>query len=141
MAFYVNCWAYSTSVSLGGLVIRDSISMKLTTIGLGGSYGDVQVQAYNWNSPTSSSGNVTGSAACHLGETSLIWLKYYDDGTTNRVISFSVDGYNWAQVVSISRTDWLVPNQIGVGVNAYAGYSASYGQADTTLNILHWRQY
>ena len=59
MAFYVNCWSYSTSVCLGGLVIRDSISMKLTTFGLGGSYGDVQVQVYNWNSPTSSSGNAT----------------------------------------------------------------------------------
>ena len=122
-------------------MIRDSISMRLTTFGIGGSYGDLQVQGYNWTIPTSSSGNVTGSAACHLGEATVVWLKYYDDGTTNRVVSFSVDGINWGQIVSISRTDWLVPNEIGVAVNSYAGYSASYGSNDTGLNLLHWRQY
>jgi hypothetical protein len=138
MAFIPHAWTYSSS-SLGGLCIRDSISMKLVVFGVMGSNGDQQIQAYNWNSPTSSSGNVTGAAACHLGETSLIWLKYYDDGATNRVISASVDGYNWAQVVSISRTDWIVPNQIGVFANSYIGNGTSY--VDTAINLVHWRKY
>ena len=138
MAFTVN--AYVISSPYAGLVIRDSISMKFVTLSVSGSQGDIQVNAYNWNSPTSSSGSVTGAAQCHLGEAWLIWLKYYDDGTTNRVFSASVDGYNWAQVVSISRTDWIVPNQIGIGVNSYAGYSSN-GSTDTALNLLHWRQY
>jgi hypothetical protein len=141
MAFSLNVWPYGTSLGIGGLVIRDSISMKLVTFGVGGTSGDMQVQAYNWNTPLSASGNVTGSAATHLGEAPVIWLKYYDDGATNRVISVSVDGYNWAQVVSISRTDWIVPNEIGVCVNSYAGYSSGNGQNDTGLNLLHWRQY
>ena len=125
---------------MGGLCIRDSISQRLVTFGPYFYNGDLQVQAYNCNSPTSTSGGVTGSAATHWGETALLWLKYYDDGTTNRVISCSVDGYNWSQIVSISRTDWLVPNEIGFFVNAYTGYIASYG-VPTGLNLLHWRQY
>jgi len=140
LAFVLNVWPYNMP-SPGGLCIRDSISQKLTVFGVGGSNGDQQVQAYNWNSPTSSSGNVTGAPTCHLGETALIWLKYYDDGATNRVVSYSVDGYNWVQMVSISRTDWMVPNQIGVCVNAYAGYASSGARQDTGLNLLHWRQY
>jgi len=139
MAFTLNCWPYSTSLGLGGLLIRDSISMKFVTFGAGGQSSDLQVQAYNWNSPISASGSVTGSAATHFGEAQLFWLKYYDDFATNRVISASVDGYNWVQIVSIGRTDWIVPNEIGVCVNGYAGYSASYGQCDSGLNVLHWR--
>jgi hypothetical protein len=139
MALSVNVWAYGGQ-PFGGLCIRDSISQKLVTFGPYIYNGDLQVQAYNWSSPTSSSGNVTGSAATHWGEATLLWLKYYDDGTTNRVISCSVDGYNWAQVVSISRTDWIVPNEIGVAVNAYFGYTASYG-VPSGFNLLHWRQY
>jgi len=139
MAFTLNAWPYGNHI--GGLCIRDSISQKLTVFGLYSTTGDMQVIAYNWNSPTSPSGSVTGSAGCHLGEAQLIWLKYYDDGTTNRVISVSVDGYTWAQVASVSRTDFIVPNQIGVWVNGYAGYSSGNGQNDTGLNLLHWRQY
>jgi len=139
MAYTLNCWPYN-GTSIGGLVIRDSISQKLVVFGVSASNGNLQVEAYNWNSPTSSSGNVTGSANSHLGEAAIVWLKYADDGN-NRVVSFSVDGYNWAQCVSISRTDWIVPNQIGVYVNSYAGYSMSSGQQDTGLNLLHWRQY
>jgi hypothetical protein len=139
MAYVLNAWGYN-GTAMGGLCIRDSISQRLVTFGPYFYNGDLQVQAYNCNSPTSTSGGVTGSAATHWGETALLWLKYYDDGTTNRVISCSVDGYNWSQIVSISRTDWLVPNEIGFFVNAYAGYIASYG-VPTGLNLLHWRQY
>ena len=140
MAFTLTVWPYNQT-GVGGLCLRDSISMKMVTIGVGGgSNGDLQIQCYNWNSPTSSSGSCTGSAATHLGETALIWLKYADDGN-NRVISFSVDGYNWAQALSIARTDWIVPNEIGVHVNSYAGYSSGSGQTDTALTLMHWKQY
>jgi hypothetical protein len=139
MSYLLHAWPYN-GTGVGGLVIRDSISQKLVTIGIGGSNGDMQVQCYNWNSPTSSSGNVTGAAACHFGETAIVWLKYADDGN-NRVVSYSVDGYNWVQALSISRTDWIVPNQLGIAVNSYCGYSLSSGQCDTALTLLHWRQY
>jgi hypothetical protein len=139
MAFIPHAWTYSSS-SLGGLCLRDSISMRMICFGVMGYSTDQQIQVYNWNSATSSSGNATGAAACHLGEAPLVWLKYYDDGTTNRVFSASVDGYNWAQVLSISRTDWLVPNQIGVFANSYVGYGSGV-YIDTGINVVHWRQY
>jgi hypothetical protein len=68
-------------------------------------------------------------------------LRYYDDLSANRVISFSHDGINWTQMVSISRTDWLTPNQIGIYVNGIAGYQSSGGTAETGMTVLSWRQY
>ena len=44
-------------------------------------------------------------------------------------------------MVSISRTDFITPNQIGIFANSGAGYSASSGQNDTGMTVLHWRQY
>jgi hypothetical protein len=44
-------------------------------------------------------------------------------------------------MVSISRTDFFTPNQIGIFVNGIAGYSASAGQLNTGMTVLSWRQY
>ena len=141
MAFLVNVFAYTGAIA-GGLCIRDSVGGKIVCFGLGGSSSDMNVVGYNYNSPTSGSGGVTGwPSAKHFSESPLVWVKYYDDGTTNRVISISVDGITWTQMVSISRTDWATPNQIGIFANGGCGYSASSGQADTGITVLHWRQY
>ena len=44
-------------------------------------------------------------------------------------------------MLSVSRTDFLTPNQIGIFVNGIAGYSSSNGQLDTGMTVLSWRQY
>ena len=56
-------------------------------------------------------------------------------------ISISVDGFTWSQIVSLSRTDYLTPDQIGLCVEAKTGYSSSWGTIDTGLTLLHWKQY
>ena len=76
----------------------------------------------------------------HFTDQNITWLKYYDSGAA-RVISVSVDGYNWSQLVSLATTDFVTPNQIGIALNANCGYSSSWGTADTGMTLLHWKQY
>jgi len=142
MAFLVNAWGYGGAYATAGLCIRDSGSGKIVAYGVGGSSSSMETRGVKYNSPTSVSGEVTGwPSNRHCYDSPLIWLRYYDDGTTNRVISFSHDGINWTQMVSIVRTDWITPNQIGISVNSYAGYSSSSGQVNTGMTVLSWRQY
>ena len=137
-----NSVGVSSSPYVCGLCIRDSVSGKLQTYGIGCQSSDMELAGYNFTSHTSVSGIITGwpSWTC-FSYSPLLWFKYYDDNASARVISISTDGYTWSQIVSLSRTDFLTPDQIGVYVNAYAGYSASYGQSDTGLALLHWKQY
>jgi hypothetical protein len=138
-AFITNVFP-NTGAIAAGIGIRDSSSGKLTLYGVGASYMDLY--GYNYNSPTSSSGGITGwpgGGTFHLPESNLIWVKYEDDNT-NRKISFSVDGYTWTQIVSTSRTDWITPNQIGLWVDSYPGGGSS-GYVDTGVTFLHWKQY
>ena len=46
-----------------------------------------------------------------------IWLRLADDNT-NRKCSVSIDGKNWQEVMSQSRTNYLTPTQWGVASNS-----------------------
>jgi hypothetical protein len=141
MAFMCNTIGYSGSPACG-LCIRDSVGGKIVTFSAGGSNSALEVLGNNYNSATSYSGVVTGwPSNRHCYDSPLTFLRYYDDLSANRVISFSHDGINWTQMVSISRTDWLTPNQIGIYVNGIAGYQSSGGTAETGMTVLSWRQY
>ncbi len=144
MAFLPNWLAYNSSSQVAcGLCIRDSVSSKMQAYGIGGSSTDIYIQGYNYASPTSNYGSITGwPSGKHYAETPLVWLKFSDDGT-NRVISVSVNGYTWSQLVSLSSTDYLTPDQIGLIVNRYQSYTSSspYLNIDMGMTVLHWRQY
>jgi hypothetical protein len=141
MAFMPNLWGYGSSYAACGLCIRDSVSAKIVAFGVGGSSSSMETVGANYTSATAANANVTGwPSNRHCYDSPLIWVRFYDDGTTNRVISFSHDGINWTQMVSISRTDWITPNQIGIFVNSICGYSASNGQLDSGMTVLSWRQ-
>jgi hypothetical protein len=142
MALLPNVFAYASTGIACGLCIRDSVGGKLACYGMKGGSADMNVGGYNYNSPTAASGTATGwPSAAHCSESPLLWIKYYDDGTTNRVVSISVDGVTWTQMASCSRTDFITPNQIGICVNGGDGYSSSAGQADAGMTVLSWRQY
>ena len=88
----------------------------------------MELMGYNYNSysySVSGSNHWLASLRPTLLISRLLWIKYYDDNASARVISVSVDGYTWSQIVSLSRTDLCTPDQIGVAINAYAGYSSS----------------
>lgn len=144
-AFLVHAWPYSAgSHVVCGLGIRDSTSGKLQCYGPGGSTSySIYMQGYSYASATSSATSITGwPSSPHCTDTPLCWLKYSDNGT-NRVISTSVNGYTWTQLISLSYTDYLTPNQIGFITQAYSGYAGNplYRYIDTGMTILHWRQY
>jgi len=142
MAFIFNAHCMGATGFNIGLVIRDSVSGKIQSYGVGGEMYQMELMGYNYNSYSSASGAITGwPAAAHFTDQPIVWLKYYDDNASARVISVSVDGYNWAQVVSLTRTDWCTPNQIGVAIEPRIGYSSSWGTADTGMALLHWKQY
>ncbi len=134
--------AYSSYVTLG-LCIRDSASAKMEVYGLGGAGADMNIRGYYFASATPSSGtSVTGwPTGQHFSESPLVWLKYVDD-STNRIISLSVNGLTWTQLASNTRTTNLTPDQIGVAVQANAGYSSSSPAMaiDTGITVLHWSQ-
>jgi len=141
MAFMYNTWAYSSAVACG-LCIRESAGGKLVCFGVGGSSTSLEMKGYNYNSPTSTSGTITGwPSNMHCYDSPLIFVKYTDDLTANRTVSFSHDGYNWTQMVSRPRTDFLTPNQIGFFVNGVAGYTSSGTNADSGMTVLSWKEY
>ena len=142
MAFLPNAWGYSNYYGCCGLCIRDSGGGKIVCYGAGGTSSSLEARGDNYNSATAVSGVVTGwPSNRHCYDSPLIFLKYTDNLTTTRTISFSHDGINWTQMLSVSRTDFLTPNQIGIFVNGIAGYSSSNGQLDTGMTVLSWRQY
>jgi hypothetical protein len=142
MALLFNAWGNGNTYGCCGLCIRESTGGKIVTFGVGGGSSSLEIRAVNYNSATSVSGEATGwPSSRHCYDSPLMFLRYYDDLTTNRVFSASHDGINWTQLLSIARTNWMTPNQIGVFVNGIAGYSASNGQVDTGMTVLNWRQY
>ena len=141
MAFLTNVFPYSSPSITAGLCIRDSVSGKFQCYGVGNT--DLHIRGYNYSSYSAASGGVTGwpgSGDNHQLEQNLIWVRYYDDGASTRVISISADGVTWQQMVSNSRTDYLTPNQIGFFANSNAGYYSSY-PVDTGITVLHWSQH
>jgi hypothetical protein len=141
MAFLTNVFPYSSPSITAGLCIRDSVSGKFQCYGVGNT--DLHIRGYNYSSYSAASGGVTGwpgSGDNHQLEQNLIWVRYYDDGASARVISISADGVTWQQMVSNSRTDYLTPNQIGFFANSLAGYYSSY-PVDTGITVLHWSQH
>jgi hypothetical protein len=53
----------------------------------------------------------------------LIWLRVTDNGT-NRICSYSMDGVNFFDFHSVSRTDFLTADQVGIFVNANSNDNA-----------------
>ena len=132
----------TTSDVAAGLCIRDSATGKIEMYGLGNNGADMQIKGYYYSSATASGTSVTGwPTGTHFSESTLLWLRYTDDGTY-RVISISVDGCTWTQLLSVSRTTNLTPDQIGIGIKANAAYTSSspYFSIDSGVTILHWKE-
>ena len=141
IVFMFNALGYTSCYGVCGLCIRDSVGGKIAAFGVGGSSSALETKGAYYNSATSASGDITGwPSNRHCYDSPLIFVRYYDDLTTNRVISFSHDGITWTQMVSRARTDFFTPNQIGIYVNSLAGYQSSY-PVDTGMTVLSWRQY
>jgi hypothetical protein len=61
------------------------------------------------------------------------WFRI-EDNNTNRICSYSRDGYNWTVHHSVSRTDFLTADQVGFVVNSgHASHAAA-------MTLLSWEQ-
>jgi len=133
----IPCVTPNSGNHVAGLCIRDSVSGKLQAYGFYDQEG--KIAGRNYSSPTAYASGVTGwpgSGYLHMGESNLLWIKYEDDDT-NRKISISADGCSWSQIVSLSRTDYLTPTQIGIFIY---GYQSTYYQ-NQGATFLHWKEY
>ena len=63
----------------------------------------------------------------------LIFLRIEDDGT-NRKCHFSGDGINFAQIHSVSRTDYLTADYVG-----WCGIMSA-ATLDLGVTLIHWKQ-
>ena len=55
----------------------------------------------------------------------MLWIQIADDGS-NRTTSISIDGLNFVQTHSVSRTDFLTGDQLVFGIDSNGSSSPSY---------------
>lgn len=120
------------SYNAAGLVWRESSSGKVVTAGFrAAQYGpSYSAYAMRYNSPTSYNSTQFFADMPDIPR----WIRLEDDGT-NRKTYLSVDGDHWILIDSISRTNFMTPNQVGFFLNADG--SATFGD-DCGLHLLSW---
>jgi hypothetical protein len=62
-----------------------------------------------------------------------LWMQIRDDGT-NRICRWSINGWNWVQVHSISRTDFVTATQYGIFADS------NNGQWPAAMHLLSWQE-
>ncbi len=129
----------SGSSAFAGLCIRDSATSAMQVYGTSMNMF-LESAGKNYTNASTISGGITGWSGSGVGKqfySMPVWIKYEDDGT-NRKISFAVDGYSWAEAVSLTNTDFLTPDQIGIFVNGMGYFSITSVQNGIT--VVHWKK-
>lgn len=122
----------SSNFAFAGLYLVESGSGKLITLGVasdnGLTNGTRAIQCTKWTNVTTFSAHYQ-SQLWNLSA-ALVWLQI-EDNNTNRIVRYSMDGFNWIQLHSVSRTDFITPDKIGFGGN-------SINSEVVYANLLHW---
>ncbi len=128
---------FDVNYSNCGMVLRDSGGGGLVTLDVRYNSALAATAAFSattYNSPTSFNVLYTltpASPSVLPFQTGLcMWMQIQDDNT-HRIFSVSNDGVNWFQVLSVTRTDFITPDQIGYYVE-----SSSPNTSDVCLNVL-----
>ena len=116
-----------------GLCYRQSSDGKLVLFEIlrGDTLTENLLRCSDWTNPTTFSAS-NKSAQYQAGINSLIWMEISDNGT-NRIVRWSVNGYNFFEFLSESRTNHLTADEIGFYANTA---TASWPAACT---LLHWK--
>lgn len=125
VAFLVN--AIAETAFQCGVGWRQSSDGKLVVLKfrLDGGHGYVRVSKHA--SPT---GSATDYVNLNISQPSPIFMQITDN-STNRICKVSFDGYNWIQIHSVGRTDYMTGDEVLVYVNAL---STSYPMYATWLS-------
>jgi hypothetical protein len=137
-AYYFDCaFTYISPVinfSTVGITFTDgtiAASSKLSylSVGQNGGSGTIQYQRSLFTTSTSFS-SVAGFTAGSLQMWGpMLWLRVFDDRTTNRLYYVSMNGYQWIQIGTESRTNFLTPAFVGMSINSN---NATYN------STVHW---
>lgn len=99
-----------------GIILRDSVGGGL--ISFGPTYSSVlSLGSVKWTNLTTFSANYALTGVGTLTNGIPNWLRIRDNATT-RFFEYSYNGIDWLLQTSIGRTDFIIPNQIGWGMNA-----------------------
>jgi hypothetical protein len=125
--------AIAESYHGAGLMVTDgtTTSNKVITVMLATESNALYLKVSRWNSATSFSAEPLKIYWRPTGP--LPFLRYTDDGT-NRLVSYSLDGRNFEQVFSETRTTHLTATHLGIAVHVN---NASRG---TLATFLHFKQ-
>lgn len=113
-----------------GLCWRQSSDGKLIMVNK--TTASATVFATKWDSVSVAGADYNSWSTLLLMSRGVIWFRLADNGT-NRLISFSTDGFTWQQLHSVSRTDFLTADQVGFGV---------FGNAtgEQNISIVSWAE-
>lgn len=121
---------YPGNYNACGLLFRQSSDGKCSCIQMYWQSG-WQFAVNKYNSSTSWSANYIGMGAGLVGD--VICFRIADDGSS-RKCSVSSDGYNWIEVHSVGRTDFLTADEVGFFVNP------SNASGGIGMKLLSWEQ-
>lgn len=109
---YLKFLLKNSAYALGGLCFRQSSDGKLVVLYFG-YINAARLAVVTYSSPTAATAELAG-ASLSLYSLPLdgIWMRIADDNT-NRVYSFSNDGYAWWQLYSEGRTTYLTADEVG----------------------------
>ena len=110
MAFMATC--HPSNYWQAGFVIRQSSDGKFIAYSLTNFF----LSNYQkFNSPTSWNSNYTADVDIRM-LSPFIWVELEDDNT-NRIVRISHIGYDYWQFHSVGRTDFITPDQVGIGMD------------------------
>jgi len=98
------------------LFLYNSSSQKVVSVLL---RQDKRVEYINWTSPTVFSSTPFYIDIGNATTNPIFWMRISQDNV-NRNLYLSIDGYHWVKVYSTTMNSFLVPDKIGLGLNAYA---------------------
>jgi hypothetical protein len=106
----------SSGTSFAAMAFRESGSGRLVAFGLyfNSSTGLMRMAVLKYDSPTSFNSSYADNPIPSMSE---LWLRLEDDGT-NRICSYSTNGINFAIAHTVSRTDFLTADQVGITVES-----------------------
>ena len=111
-----------------GLYYRQSSDGKLVAFQLLVASGVWNLYVTKLTDATTFSAHYAGNVP--ISNKGLLYLRIADDGV-NRICSWSQDGNNFTEILSVGRTDFLTADQVGWGANGNATKA-------TGVNLLSW---
>lgn len=125
-----------SSSPLGGVCFREAATGEIVTFGLAWISNKFSWHIGKYTNETTWAGVNPYYTANPLAATigPGVWLRMVDDNT-NRICSYSIDGQNFRQLHSITRTDFLTADEVGFFVEAGASTSQQ-----PRLTLLSWAQ-